>query len=300
MSPVTPSGDASPPPARRSGCPTTKRRATPNWLFGVFTEGDPRLGGELGSDVNRDGDTTDSFGVLEDAATNTVWVDTNQDFNFGNDSAMQNYEANHDVNHFGRDDKRTKDVVEEVPFTVLVHHPDPADDTDAEYVNIGIVSGGHGTHVAGTLAGQGFFNGAYDGVAPGAQLAVARVCLFITGCATSAQIEAFLYLIKHDHVDAIQMSIGGLPPLNADLGDPSTQEYVVDTLTQHYGVQFFFSQGNDGPGANTTGSPGTATLAVGSGAYQSQATGRPTTATRRRSRTRCGPSRPAARTRTVR
>jgi subtilisin family serine protease len=34
-----------------------------SFRFGIFAE-DPRLGGELGSDVNRDGDTTDAFGVL--------------------------------------------------------------------------------------------------------------------------------------------------------------------------------------------------------------------------------------------
>ena len=276
MTAVTPTGDSFTASGATFRLPNdfghAKKTATHDWIFGVFSEGDPRLGGELGSDVNRDGDTNDSFGVLEDRATDTVWVDVGQDFSFANDKPMQDYAVNLDVNHFGHDNRSTPDVVETVPFVVQVHHPDPTVDGDAEYVNIGIVSGGHGTHVAGTVAGAGFFNGKFDGVAPGAQLAVARVCLFITGCATSAQIEAFIHLIEVDKVNEIQMSIGGLPPLNADLGDPSTEEYVVDQLTTAYGVQFFFSQGNDGPGANTAGSPGTANLAIGSGAYQSQAT----------------------------
>ena len=273
MAPVTASGNSFTAAGATFTLPRDRGRPQQHtWLFGVFSEGDPRLGGELGSDVNRDGDTTDQFGVLEDAANDTVWVDTNQDTRFDNEQSMQNFAVNRDINHFGHDDRSTKDVVEEVPFTVQVHHPDPSVDGDTEYVNIGIVSGGHGTHVAGTVAGGGFFHGAYDGVAPGAQLAVARVCLFIAGCAQSAQIEAFLHLIRDDKVDEIQMSIGGLPPFNADIGDPSTEEYVVDQLTQQYGVQFYFSIGNDGPGANTSGSPGTASLAVGSGAYQSQDT----------------------------
>ena len=86
--------------------------------FGVFVEGDPRLGGELGSDVNRDGDTNDTFGVLEDTATRTVWVDTDQNHNFINDAAMKDYAVNRDVNHFGKDKIGTKDVVEVVPFVV--------------------------------------------------------------------------------------------------------------------------------------------------------------------------------------
>ena len=231
--------------------------------FGVFVEGDPRLGGELGSDVNRDGDTNDTFGVLEDTATRTVWVDTDQNHNFLNDAAMKDYVVNHDVNHFGKDKVGTKDVVEVVPFVVQTT-------ASASFVNIGIVSGGHGTHVAGTVAGKGFFGGQFDGVAPNAQLAVARVCLFITGCFTSDQVNAFNYLIPVDHVNIIQMSIGGLPALNDDANDAEAQ--IVDNMTAASGVQFFFSQGNDGPGANTAGSPGTANAAIGSGAYQSRDT----------------------------
>src|SRR5829696_4271885 len=44
---------------------------TGSYRVAMFTEGDPRLGGEVGSDVNRDGDTTDSFAVLWDPAAGT-------------------------------------------------------------------------------------------------------------------------------------------------------------------------------------------------------------------------------------
>ena len=63
------------PPASTSCRRRSRGRRTPS-SSGVFVEGDPRLGGELGSDVNQDGDTNDTFGVLEDTATRTVWVDT--------------------------------------------------------------------------------------------------------------------------------------------------------------------------------------------------------------------------------
>jgi Subtilase family/Bacterial pre-peptidase C-terminal domain len=243
--------------------PVALKNTSDQLKFGVFAEGDPRLGGELGSDVNRDGDTNDTFGVLEDTKTKVVWVDVNQNENFTDDTAMRDYAVNRDVNHFGKDNVGTKGLVETVPFVVQTT-------ADASLVNIGIVSGGHGTHVAGTVAGNGFFGGQFDGVAPNAQLAVARVCLFITGCFTSDQVNAFLYLIRTDHVNIIQMSIGGLPALNDDANDAESQ--IVDLITQIFHVQFFFSNGNDGPGANTVGSPATADAAIGSGAYQSQDT----------------------------
>ena len=243
--------------------PKELRGTTHELRFGLFVEGDPRLGGELGSDVNRDGDSKDTFGVLEDTSNRTVWVDANGTGNFMDDAAMQDYRIKQDVGHFGQDNTGTKGVVEVVPFVVQTT-------TSATFVNIGITAAGHGTHVAGTLAGKGFFGGQFDGVAPNAQLAVARVCLFIAGCFTSDQINAFNYLITTDHVNIIQMSIGGLPALNDDANDAEAQ--VVDNMTAASGVQFFFSQGNSGPGANTAGSPGTADAAVGSGAYQSKDT----------------------------
>ena len=51
-----------------------------SFRFGLFNERDSRLGGEVGSDVNRDGNPAGSsglFGVLWDGAT-TAWVDTDQ------------------------------------------------------------------------------------------------------------------------------------------------------------------------------------------------------------------------------
>jgi len=137
------------------------------------------------------------------------------------------------------------------------------------FVNIGIISGGHGTHVAGTVAGKGFFGGHFDGVAPNAQLAVARVCLFVTGCFTSDQLDAFIHLAYEDHVDVIQMSIGGLGALND--GHDAVAE-IIAAISGDTGVQFVFSQGNDGPGANTAGSPGDAHSVIGVGAYQSKET----------------------------
>jgi hypothetical protein len=247
------------------------------WRLGQFVEG-PLLGGELGSDINRDGDTNDTFFVLLDKTSKTVWVDTNQNKNFADEKAMQDYYKHHDINHFGKDNPATPEVVETLPFTVQTERYSEFNDSInggtsfhgiPDWVNIGIVSGGHGTHVAGTVAGKGFFGGHFDGVAPNAQLAVARVCLFVTGCFTSDQIDAFIHLAYDDKVDLIQMSIGGLGALN-DGEDAVAQ--IISAISDDTNVQFFFSQGNNGPGANTAGSPGDGFSVVGSGAYQSKET----------------------------
>ena len=78
--------------------------------FAVFNERDPRLGGEVGSDVNRDGNPAGSsglFGVLWDEQTNQVWVDVDQDLSFADQSAMRNYKVDYDVGYFGTDNPAT-------------------------------------------------------------------------------------------------------------------------------------------------------------------------------------------------
>ncbi len=231
------------------------------YRIATFIEGDSRLGGEVGSDVNRDGDTTDKFGVLWDATANTVRVDTNQNKNFTDDAAMTDYAKNFDVGHFGTDNPATP-IVESMPFVVQT-------DGKNKFVNIGIVSGLHGSHVAGITAANKMFGGAMSGAAPGAKLKSIRVCMFITGCTNHALIEGMTFIAKQGNVDVINMSIGGLPALN---DGNNTRAVLYNRLIEQYNVQMFISAGNNGSGINTIGDPSAASEVVSVGSYVSKAT----------------------------
>ena len=238
--------------------------AAGSYRIGLFNERDALLGGEVGNDVNRDGNPAGSsgiFAVLWDTASNNVWVDANQNASFADEPAMTDYSVRYDVGTFGTDNPATA-VREAMPFVVQT-------DGKNKVINIGIVSSQHGSHVAGIIAGNQLFGGAMSGAAPGAQIKSVRVCLFIAGCTAHALVEGMIFIVKQGNVDVINMSIGGLPALN---DGNNTRAVLYDRLIEQYNVQMFISAGNDGPGLNTIGDPGLASKVMGVGAYITKAT----------------------------
>ena len=53
-----------------------------------------------------------------------------------------------------------------------------------------------------------------NGAAPGAKLVSVRACLFVAGCTSHALDEGMIYAVEQAGVDVINMSIGGLDPVN--------------------------------------------------------------------------------------
>lgn len=226
----------------------------------------------LKGDLNRDGDTTDSFGVLYRKDDQSVWVDTNRNNSFLDETPLLAYGINHSIGHFGFDRVATPEN-EAVPFTVQVK-PDVSlapigEEGEADFVNIGIVSQPHGTHVAGIAVGNNLFGGQMTGAAPGARLVSAKACTFSGECTASAMIEGMIDLVMLRHVDVVNVSIGGLPALNDGV---NARAQIYNRLIDDYGVQIFASAGNDGPGSNTAGDPAVASNVISVGASVSAQT----------------------------
>lgn len=116
-------------------------------------------------------------------------------------------------------------------------------------------SDGHGSHTAGTAAGNagveasvlGSDFGEITGIAPRAQLSVYKVCWNDAGCAT-VDLEAAIDQAVADGVDVINYSIGST---SFAVGPDD----VAFLFAQNAGVMVATSNGNSGPGAATTGSP---------------------------------------------
>ncbi|MEW2524814.1 S8 family serine peptidase [Streptomyces sp. NPDC047071] len=232
-------------------------------------------GGDAKGDLNRDGDTTDTWGVLYDPAAGTVRVDLNDNKDFTDDKPMKPYGDKHQVAYFGKDDPAT-DVAERVPFVVEIRKDVPTDPyggdwvgKKADFVNIGLIESEHGTHVAGITAANKLFGGKMSGAAPGAKIVSSRACTWSGGCTNVALTEGMIDLVTKRGVDIVNMSIGGLPALN-DGNNARAELYkrLIDT----YGVQLVISAGNEGPGANTIGDPGLADHVISVGAAISKET----------------------------
>ncbi|MFE0676061.1 S8 family serine peptidase [Streptomyces sp. NPDC058867] len=232
-------------------------------------------GGDAKGDANRDGDTTDVWGVLYDATAGTVRVDLNNNSDFSDDTPMKPYKDGFQIGWFGTDNPDT-DVAERQPFVVEIRKDVPMDPYGGDwvgqkrdFVNIGVIESEHGTHVAGITAANGLFGGEMNGAAPGAKVVSSRACTWTGGCTNVALTEGMIDLVVNRGVDIVNMSIGGLPALN-DGNNARAELYtrLIDT----YGVQLVISAGNSGPGANTIGDPSLAEKVISVGASVSRET----------------------------
>ncbi|MFC6087816.1 S8 family peptidase [Saccharothrix lopnurensis] len=97
---------------------------------------------------------------------------------------------------------------------------------------------GHGTHVAGIIAGDGTASGGrYRGVAPDATLISGKVCTTF-GCPDSAVIAGMEWIAPRAAV--VNMSLGGA---SSDGKDPVSR--ALNDLTARHGTLFVVAAGND-------------------------------------------------------
>jgi serine protease AprX len=132
--------------------------------------------------------------------------------------------------------------------------------------------GGHGTHVAGLIAGDGTASGgAYAGVAPGANLVDVRV-ISSTGATTISTLIAGMQWVLAHRADY------NIRVVNLSAGAPVTVSYSDDPLAAAVevlvfaGITVVVSAGNAGPGASTITTPGSDPFVITVGAIDDNGT----------------------------
>ncbi|MFC3890894.1 S8 family serine peptidase [Lentzea rhizosphaerae] len=122
-------------------------------------------------------------------------------------------------------------------------HPDLKSvvDSSADFTGEGVQdTDGHGTHVAGTIAGSGVASqGRYQGVAPGARLLVGKV-LGQYGGREDWILSGMRWAVEQG-ADVINMSIGGSVTDGTDL-----MSQAVNQLSESSGALFVVAAGNNG------------------------------------------------------
>ncbi|WP_446039595.1 S8 family peptidase [Streptomyces sp. SID1121] len=120
---------------------------------------------------------------------------------------------------------------------------------------------GHGTHVASIAAGSGARSGGtYKGVAPGAKILDGKV-LDDSGSGDESGIVAGMQWAADQGAKVANLSLGG-----HDYPEVDPIEAAVEKLSADRGILFVVAAGNEGPGARTVGSPGSAAAALTVGA----------------------------------
>jgi len=134
---------------------------------------------------------------------------------------------------------------------------------------VGYDPGNHGSHVMGIAGGsRTILNDDSEtlarGVAPEAELLMNRVCANGAGCNAT---KGIINLALEGKADVINMSLGGLGPMNDGYG---VQETTVNRLIAKENVLVVISAGNSGPGRQTVGSPSVANYSLSVGASASK------------------------------
>lgn len=124
---------------------------------------------------------------------------------------------------------------------------------------------GHGTHVAGIIAGTGEANSAYKGVAPGAALVGIKV-LDSAGSGYMSDVDAGInWAIANKNTYGIKVINLSLGTSGSSDGNDSTSVAIDNAVAN--GLVAAIAAGNSGPGKSTIGSPGAARQAITVGAF---------------------------------
>ena len=180
----------------------------------------------LDKDVNRDENPEGSsrlFAVLWDESTNDVWVDTNQDLSFTDETALTDFSVRPEFGVFGTDDPETP-IRESIGFGVSIN-----EGKKLVAVPLGIAS--HASLVVGAAVGSRGTEGRFDGAAPGAQL-----ISISEGGSAYGQTESTIISVKEHGADVVYFEQSSVITRNYLLRDGRLVPTVIyERLVDKYG-----------------------------------------------------------------
>ncbi|NNE42765.1 MAG: S8 family serine peptidase, partial [Gemmatimonadetes bacterium] len=180
-----------------------------------------------------------------------VWraaIDTDEDGEFADETALTNYRTERQWATFG-----DRDLLN---YVLNIYE-------DGNRLSIVADTGSHGTHVAGIVAAYYPDKPELNGIAPGAQLVSVKIGDTRLGSSSvgTGDVRGFAATLQNG-CDLVNMSYGG----PTSFTDEGRMETLRAELVNEHGVIFVSTAGNNGPALTSLGGPGgtaSATLGVG-------------------------------------
>ena len=234
------------------------------WYGGVVRE--LPFGDAPAADFNGNGTNRDSYGVVvvRTASGWVAFIDTNGNGSLADETPLADFLVQRQTFTFAsRFVARGRG-----PITGAVNLSAGPDGKPR--LSLLLDTAGHGTHVAGIAAGHDIYGvRGFDGVAPGAQLVALKIANDARGglSTTGSMIRAMEYAARF----AAERRLPLVLNMSFGIGNMEPGAAVMDSLVDaflaaHPGVVFSISAGNEGPGMETVGLPGSADLALTAGA----------------------------------
>ncbi len=226
------------------------------WYAGELRE--LPLGRSPAADLNGNGQNTDAFPVIVVKATDgwVAFMDTNLNGSFDDETPVRDYRQGHETIALGSK-----------PLTMAANLDER---NGVPLLNFVFDNSSHGTHVAGIAAGHDLFGiPGFDGVAPGAQLLGLKISNNARGgiSVTGGMQRAMAYAARYAEQRGLRLVLN----LSFGVGNELEGRAEIDSIVNAFlaarpAIVFAISAGNDGPGLSTIGFPGSADLALSTGA----------------------------------
>ncbi len=228
--------------------------ADAHYQIGILNEAD--FDGSFASrgDLNLDGNpqgTSRVFAVLWNKNTNVVWVDTNQNHKFEDETPLTDYNVRYETGILGKDNPATR-IRETAAFAITA-------DARNDFIRFFPLLNPHATATTSAAAGRGFFGGNMNGTAPGA-----RVMSIMGSYRIHGLIEGMILAMKKPGLDLVSVQVASVERLKDGTSVITT---IWDRLIDRYKRPIFISASNTGPGISTMSEIAFGTNVISTGAY---------------------------------
>lgn len=224
------------------------------YMVGRLREADLDASAPFRGDLNGDGNASGEYLVVAaDSKTggryDLVVVDQDGDGDLLDERPMGTFKSSRNYGRFGRRSSGVSFVVADL-------------DPEGRWVKIGFDGNGHGTQVAGVVAGYGGPS-SFSGVAPAAEV-VAVKALGSSGEGGWEQIARALEYAVVAGADVVCLSTAGPSGASSSKGPESR---LLEGLGRSSGALFVVAAGNGGPGLRSGAAPGGGAHTIAVGGY---------------------------------